>query len=255
MFKFNLLGRESEPRREESGRNVEIRLIFIRHGQKDMKDRERGLLTEKGKEQFREFAEAELGDPNRNLIVYGTDIARTLQSGFEAVSNAQSKIKVFPEPLNELSMSIDSHDKTKPQKFSRAFMEKMKSMPPGDNVSYYLTYHDQKPDEGTVSPRELACGIAKIITGYNNKKERFKSDTKTDVVLVSHDFVLRSFLQECLGIKLREGNKNMKPAEFFEIIIKTDDRGGKVAQFKYGDELRVLNIDELQQLISEYEKI
>lgn len=255
MFKYNLLRQvEGEPNPEKLGKNVEIRLIFARHGEKDMNDREKGLLTEKGKIEFREFAETELQDSDRTLVVYGTDIDRTVQSGLEAVANAESRVKVYPQPLSELSLNVGSVDSRRPQKFSRAFMNKMKGLSPGDNVSQYLTYHDQKPDEGTVSPRELASGIAKIIIDYHNKAKRFKSDSKTDVLLVSHDFVLRSFLQEFLAMGLTEGKRNLDTAEFFEVLIKTNEKGEAILEFKYAGQSRILNLADLQELTSQYEK-
>src|SRR3989339_665562 len=227
MPEFNLLNhRELEVSPEQIGRNVEIRLIFMRHGEKDPINRENGLLTERGKEQFQEFAEEELGDPNRTLVCYGTEIPRTAQSCLEALKTSGAQVKVYPEPLDELDMRIgEQNQKDRKTRFSRAFLETMKGMPVGHNVRQYLGYGRQRPDPDTYSPQEFAGGVAKVILNYETKVGRITSGKKTDVLLVSHDFVLSSFIQEVLGEKFTAEHPTLEPAGYFEVLIKTDGQG------------------------------
>lgn len=256
MLKFDLLPpREYEPNPEQIGKNAEVRLIFIRHGEKDPKDRERGLLTEKGKQEFRDFVAKELNDPNRSLVCYGTEIARTIQSSMEALKSACANIKVFPEPLDELDMHIgESMDKGRKSRFSRNFIETMKGMPQGHNVKQYLTYGDKRPDETTYSPREFAGGLAKIILGYDAKIDKFKSGNKSDVLLVSHDFVLSTFIQEVLHEQFSTEHSTLRTAEFFEVVVKTDEKGQHTMECVYNGKHFNLDLDMLKDLAQKYEE-
>jgi broad specificity phosphatase PhoE len=244
MLKINLL---EKPRNIESpearGRNVELRLIFIRHGEKDPNDKVGGRLTEYGKQQFEEFAERELSNPDRTLVVFGSDIVRTLQSGHSAFQKSKANFKSTPDPLNALS-----RDPNRVPKISDDFLKKIVSMSPNENVQHWMSYGDKRPDESTMSPREMAAGLAQLIVDYDKKIDNIQSGSKTDVLAVSHDFILSSFLQEAFGIKPAQGDESVHTAEPFFMTIRTDDTGTHSLQFEFRGKKYNIKIDELREL-------
>lgn len=248
MLEANLLRQERERSPEAIGHNVELRLIFIRHGEKDRTDRTFGRLTENGKEQLRQFALEELKDPDRNLVIYGTDVARTVQSGLAAKEKAAAKVQVEPDYLNGLSLNLNSQDPNRPSKMSDEFIKKALTMSSEENVQYLMSFGARRPDVGTLAPRELAAGIAQIISGYDKKIDKMKSQSRTDVLMVSHDFVLGAFLQEAMEIMLDTGKVPMNFAEAFYVTIKVDNEGKHKVVFSFRDQTVDLDMSEIEKL-------
>lgn len=247
MFEINLLKRsEQEKNPEIHGKNVEVRIILIRHGEKNKINRKTGGLTETGRQQFRNFATENLGDPERNLIVYGGDLVRTIQSGLEATGVSTAKIKAYPEVMDELSLNIGSHDPKHKAKISPALMAKLSSMPMGENVKLYLGNKDKKPDQESISPREMAEGIVRIFLGYDEKIDRIKSETKNDILAVSSDYIIASFLQEVLGVDF-DAENTLNFAEGLQFTIRTDEAGNHTYECKFRNKNYSLNKEQLLQ--------
>ncbi len=145
--------REFNP--EAQGRNAEFRVILIRHGEKDMNQRDVGHLTEQGRQQLRDFGLTELTDPERKLVVYSGDLARVVQSGQEALGTSQAETKVHTQVLDSLSLNIDSQDPKHPVKITDETLKSWGKDEMGVGVKKYLEFHDQSPDGGkSMSPRQ-----------------------------------------------------------------------------------------------------
>ena len=247
MIEINLSKRrEGEPSPEIFGKNVELRIFLMRHGEKDMADRKTGRLTEVGKEQFREFAIQKLNDPKRHLIIYGSDLVRTIQSGLEAMKMSAAEVKTYPAPLDELSLNIGSRDPKHKEKLSPDLIQKLGAMPMGDSIKHYLKYRYQRPDEKSFSPRELAEGIVRMLLGYDKKIDHARSETKNDILAVSSDYIIASFLQEALGIDFKKED-TLNFAEGLQFTIRTDKDGTHTYECEFRNKKYSLSKEQLEQ--------
>ncbi len=244
--------REFNP--EAQGRNAEFRVILIRHGEKDMNQRDVGHLTEQGRQQLRDFGLTELTDPERKLVVYSGDLARVVQSGQEALGTSQAETKVHTQVLDSLSLNIDSQDPKHPVKITDETLKSWGKDEMGVGVKKYLEFHDQSPDGGkSMSPRQVASDIAKTVFVFDRKLDRVKSGEKTDVLMVSSDYLIAAFAQEVMGVDF-SNQPTIKLGESMYFTFSTDTNGKHTRVFEFRNQKYEIPDELLQKWLEEKEQ-
>lgn len=118
---------------------------------------------------------------------------------------------------------------------------------------------------------DVASGIAARIEHCRKLSKRLKSDSRYDLVNVTHDLDLACFLKECLVRETKKGEtKGFKDieeiggpfdgAEFFELRLNRDKEGKEELSFKFDNperlpgvecKLDVKRVEELAQLYTQ----
>lgn len=129
---------------------------------------------------------------------------------------------------------------------------------------------EQRPDEETPSPQEVAAGMAKLVDRYINMAYYLYSDSEIDLLNTSHKGTLEPLLKEILLRKVRDGNNierrvrgfekieeiggGMRPSESWQLLVKTDETGNRSVKLSLrGQEydIDMNRLDELVRLSSE----
>jgi len=267
--------------RERFGRNVEVKAIFMRHGPRaEMRDTtEKTLISEAGKKKIREIGKA-LETGRHGIKGYTSQVERAVETA-NLVLEEQEKnsAKVFKlRKKSELGLLPSSEN------FSRRFMEitnenlpwNFEELEEGEKqetfdkaedkaLDWWLKMRDRRPDEKTPSPQEVAADIAKLVNRYIRMADRLYSGSEIDLLNTSHKGTLEPFLKEVLIRKIQdekgkekivrgfesieEIGGGMRPAESWELDIKTDENGNKKVKLSLRGQEYDIDMERLKELV------
>lgn len=230
---------------ENFGANIKLTIDLIRHAEKDGIN---GGLTEEGKERAREFGLDE------NIKAYHSRMSenpRTQQTA-EAISDSS---KYHPRERKGLGIEGD---------FSPEFIDRYIALvnESGGNeskaVQMFLDTYDERPDEKTISSKDVSKQLVSELLHFVEMTKRFKSGSDSHVALVSHTGVIehllvdlfqkdrKDFITEIGGsMKFLEGPK-------IEVLRENKDNVKIVINFR-GQEVE-LSEDYLRDLAGEYKE-
>lgn len=268
--------------REEFGRNVEIRATFMRHGPKaEMGDTTaRTLISAKGEQQVREIGK-QLEVKRHGIKAYTSPIERAVKTAELVLEEQERKgTKIYnTRKRSELGLWSASDE------FTRRWIEiTNENLPPnfeelegdikqevfdkaGDKaLDNWLKLKDQRPDESTPSPQEVAAGMARLVDRYIRMADRLYSGSEIDLLNTSHKGVLEPLLKEILLRKVRDkDNKEqvvkgfesieeigggMRPSESWQLLIKTDESGNKNVKLLLRGQEYDIDMERLNELVS-----
>lgn len=264
---------------DKYGKNVKICAIFLRHGEKeiDITTAETGL-TNRGKEESTEVGKR----LNKKDIIkgYSSDTDRTKESVELIVAASPTEKKMNLRTREELAFYYDKNGdfinklmKTKKEMLGQDFNglreeEKKERMKKYENwaTDYYLSFDDQKPDAGTMSPVEKAAAMSKLARKYAKMADRLYSNSDIQLIDDTHDFNLAAFLKEVLirdvnGQKVR-GFKSIEEIggslgfnERFEFLVENDNEGKKNIKLGFRGQQYELDAQRLSELVKIAKKL
>ena len=253
FFKFAKRDQKAERTESlENGRDIEAKLIFIRHQDpgKTPEGMSADYLTEKGQDAARAQGKTIEGS---NVGGYASPKQRAQETDDLILQNVGEDVTVINRKLAELQghMGEKRSDNQKPDNQFRIKVRKEldallnfgKLKPKADAwaaeqkaagdqrgdydliVDYYLNNPEMDKACGVLTPREAAAEIAERVATELGMTERFYKGSQVEMVNVTHGPKLEPFLKEVIGFKsLAEIGGAVKPGEGFNFMIKTDDQ-------------------------------
>jgi len=249
---FNRLNQTHENEIIDKGKNVQIHLIFLRHGDKD-KD---GSLTEEGKKEATDFGEKLEGKDA--IKGYSSPVPRALETVERVIAGAPHGKKLTTRIRTELGIRPCSKD------FFKKFREK-ENEGFGEAAEWYLSYGEQKPDAETSSPHEIAEDLAFALDRFIRMSDRLNSGSNIDLVNGTHQSMPEALLKEIM-VREKEGKKivgfekleeiggALQPTESMEFLIKTDGSGEKELKLYFRGHEYDLDMNIINKLVGAYRK-
>lgn len=232
---------------EQPGKNVRVRILLMRHGEKAS---EEGELTEEGKKRiFEQFQKYEL--PKDKVKLSSPNVTRNLQTlhiiekvvGPEKLGNSyvDTALGNVPENLGGIVYEGETD-------FSERFAERLKSIAiaEGGNVlnQFYIDFESARPDEETLSPQELASKLAKRLLLEAKIAKRLKADSEVDFIHITGSTYLFPLLKEIAEKEISDDPVNAEGNNFVEklggelsfgegiIIEETTDHSGNLSPLR-----------------------
>jgi len=267
-FKFEKSSSEEE---KKYNSNNEGLISVFRHGDKTPE----GELAPSGFEQARERAEK---TERLGVIVkdYASPVQRAEDMGKEMSQTLADQELVDP----------DSGEEIKGEKYnSRArdylsFMEKgikpkwimenfgkLREQGPNKPLETYLSFNEERPHETTLSPKEMASRVGKVVYDQIRMIGRLKSGSKVNLADASHFPTLDTFIATFLKDKIEENPINPEgktlvekmggpsdTAEGFEIKVNTDEQGKLSAKISFREKEYEVDMSELKELSEFYKE-
>ncbi len=240
--------------KKERGKDVIIRDIYSRHGDKTPE----GELAPKGFEQAKEAGgKLEKAKPYFGEAQRAEDFARTAEESTEKSGGYKGRMRVELGGLIHLS-----------GKWKAGWKEKGAGT---EAVQWYLDEYkdkERKPDDpGTMSPYEMACRIAKSVSEHSRMAERLYKGSRENLFNGSHSPIVEVFLATALKEDIEKDPVNpegktlmekmggqFKTAEQFEVDTVIDDKGEKTLKVKFRDKEYDLSEEKLEKMVSYLDK-
>jgi len=261
-----------EPK-EARGKNIKIRAVFVRHGEKatSVKTSETGL-TERGRQESAEFGR---GLGKRDAIKpYTTDTKRTRATSREIVGASPTEKKMKQRIRDGLRIELDETGpffKRLMQIKKEIIGEDFQDIPDKElarrteeaerrQTNYYLGFGEKRPDPNTYSPVEAASRVAQTVNTYIKMPERLNNGSEVDLVNAAHDMPISVFLSEVM-VREVDGNRvigfdnvdeiggPIRYNEGFELDISTDQTGDKVVRMFFRNQAYDIDTNRLQELV------
>lgn len=207
---------------ESHGRNIEIRAYFLRHGPKDT---ETGRLTEKGaiaSEEFgKQFQPSSSGE-KYILKAYTSEIGRAKETAEAIVENVNTDRK------GNTKIKLELGEKDEDVRMSTEAL----NLPYSEYIK--LNRQEEKIGEKTISLHKVAQRVASQIENFIKMSKRFKSDSRVDLINITHLPWLIAFIKESIGQELENESNPERKKEIenritnleyltgFELVIKRD---------------------------------
>ncbi|HEB01474.1 MAG TPA: hypothetical protein ENI16_00565 [Candidatus Portnoybacteria bacterium] len=281
MEKFKERQPEVESK-ERFGRNVKIRATFMRHAPKAEASDVSGksLLSEEGRERAREVGR-ELEVKQHGIKAYTSPTERAIETADLVLEEQEKKetsilksrerdelglipgSKDFYQQIKKLTKENlpPNYEKLEGEEKEEAF-EKAEDKA----VDWWLKMGDQKPDNETASPQEMAVSVARLVDRYIRMADRLYSGSEVDLLNVSHKGTLEPFLKEVLFRKVRdetgeekvvrgfeeleEIGGGMRPTESWTLTIKTNKEGNKSIKLSFRGQECDLDMERLRELVN-----
>ncbi|QQR78880.1 MAG: histidine phosphatase family protein [Candidatus Moraniibacteriota bacterium] len=123
-------------------------------------------------------------------------------------------------------------------------------------TTQWIAFEDKRPDEGTLSPLEVALNMAKSTVTHSKMAERLKSGTKNELINVTHEGMLTAMLRYFLRRKNEDGTytegkellEKLGPVQYLDDIIirtATDAQGKRTSTATFRGEEYVVTGEEL----------
>lgn len=240
------------PESREKGLNIQMHVIFMRHGDKN----ENGELTDEGKIQSTEFGEKL---ENKDAIkVYSSPVKRVIETVEGVLEGAPHDKKLKTRIRTEIG--------TPPS--SKEFIQKFKELEKqGADAAaeWYLNFGTERPDPETLSPHEVAESFAYTLSQYIKMTDRLYSDSNIDLINGTHQSLPEALLKEILiqqkddkkiiGFdKLEDIGGALKFTESMEFLIKVDEKGNKTLKLNFRGQTYDLEMNKLNELAKSYEE-
>ena len=201
----------SQEKQERRGHNVRIELDLIRHAQKTSFD---GPITPEGRKMAEKFGN------DKEVKVFHSSSLRARQTA---------------EAISKDSLYVPRERKELAGEFSAEFLQEYGRVTAENNgdeskaLQLYLDSDDKRPDEKTLSSREISGQLAKSLKHFVDVSERLNDNSQVNIVLVSHSGMIEHLLADLLaedrpGFVDKIGG-GLKPLEGAKFIISRDSNG------------------------------
>jgi len=234
------------------GKNVEMHVIFVRHGKRN----EEGTLTEEGLEQVKKYGKSLT---YKDVIKgYSSPIQRALQTTESIVESAPHKKKLKTKIRKELSISGFSEN------FNKVYLEHLKK---GKNApsDWYFGLGDKRFDKESPSYKEIAEGFAYLLQRSVKMSNRLYSGSKVDLINGTHGNLPECLLKEIMirkvngkkvrGFKsVREIGGTLEYSEPVDFEIKRDEKGEKYITLDFRGKEYDVDMKRLNQLADSYKR-
>jgi len=255
MEKSKELGMAAEQSQKhiEKGKNIILRVFFIRHGEKNI---ETGSLTGRGKEEATEFGK---NLKKAKLIKgYSSSLERAMQTTeqiIEATSLPPDK-KLKTRIRQEIGMPPFSAEATQHYRDLEAAQF-------GKGAEWWLNFGENRPDEETWSPRETAESFAYALRRYFTMPDKLYSGSEVDLINGTHQALPEALLKEVL-VRDRGGKKiigfdkldeiggALKLTEGMEFEIIVDAVGQKTIKLHLRGKEYGIDLEKLNKLAESY---
>ena len=267
-FKFEKSSSEEEKRYNSNNEGL---ISVFRHGDKTPE----GELAPSGFEQAREKAE---GTERLGIIV--KDYASPAQ-------RAQDMGKEMSQTLADQELKDpDTGETIKGEKYNSRvrdylnFMEKgikpqwmmenwgaLSKQGPNKPLETYLSFNEERPDKTTLSPKEMASRVGKVIYDQIRMIGRLKSGSEVNLADASHSPTLDVFIASFLEKEIAKDPINPKgetivekmggcfnTAEGFDIKVDTNEQGKLSAKISFRGKEYEVDMSELKELSEFYKE-
>jgi len=254
--------------KEKFGRNVKLFLHFVRHGEKA----NTGELSEIGLQHSKEFGKKlEEKDAIKGYTSIHPRVKKTVETIIQATKTENKK---HIRTRTELSHTILASDFSK-SKFFKKVDQKIKQvylLPKQEQKKAlekveeeyqkeWLAYGENKPDEYTASPLEVARNISQLINFYTKMPEKLRNGSRVDLIMGTHEFIIAAMIKYLL--RKKEKDRILKGDELFSrikrvdylddvnLIISTDKEGRKSIKVLFRGEEYELDNEALTNLLKD----
>ncbi len=270
--------------KEKFGKNVEILIKFIRHGERDSDGnlldvgreitKENAVLSGMNKEDFDAIkaigsnavpqGELNIGRSLETADIYSKEIA-----GDEAFNTRVDDILSYEKIKSPLPFNYkEIYDSYLPKNFNDlSDEEKVRASKKAQCEIVNLLF--QMEGEGAESYRKESAGaLAYVIDHYQNMAERLNSGSKVLIPAGTHGGLMEFLLQQALIIKGKTGFGDINdiggefdPSDSYNIDIKTDENGDLqdiVVSFDNPNrpkEKMTLDKDKFEELVGYYKNL
>lgn len=256
MEKSKELGMTTEqPQKHiEKGKNIILRVFFVRHGEKD---KDTGELTERGKEEAIEFG--------KNLRK--TKLTKGYSSPLErAVQTVEQIVGATPLPSDKKRKTRIRQEIGMPP-FSAQATQHYRDLEAeqfGKGAEWWLNFGENRPDEETWSSRETAESFAYALRRYIKMPDKLYAGSEVDIINGTHQALPEALLKEVLireqgsekivGFeKLEEIGGALKLTEGMEFEINVDAVGQKTIKLHLRGREYDIDLEKLNKLAESYE--
>jgi len=267
-FKFERLYSEEEKRYNPNNEGI---ISVFRHGDKTPE----GQLSPKGFEQAREKAETterlgvivkDYASPTQRAQDMGKEMSQTLADQELIYPDTEKTIK--GEKYNSRARDYLSFAEKgiKPQWLIENWKALSKQ---GSNkpLETYLSFNEERPDQTTLSPKEMASRVGKVIYDQIRLIGRLKSGSEVNLVDASHSPTLDVFIASFLKNKIEQDPVDLEGetlvekmggafsvAEGFDIKVKTDEQRKLTAKINFRGKEYEIDMNELKELSEFYKE-
>ena len=223
----HLKNRFETKEQEQFGRNVEIRAHFLRHA---AKYEESGGLTEEGRGASRKFGEEfepSSKDEKYILKAYSSEIGRSKDTADAIIESINTEQKGHTRIRLELGKLEEEDIRLPNATLNLPYSEYVKS-----------NRQEIKGKTESLSFHGVAQRVADQIEHFIKLSKRLKSDSKVDLISISHLPWISAFIKEAVGQEIEKEDDPTKKQELekkitnlgylegFELVIKRD--GGDI---------------------------
>lgn len=233
--------------KNDKGRNVTMRISFMRHGRKDKSE---NLSLEGHQEAVNKGEEKE---PLKDGVKHYSSTLRrnveTVEAMIEGMNQAGNADKVF-KPRARLELAPPDW----PDDIKQDIKDRVKL---GQEAVYDYFMHDPK-----VQPyfKEWSGGMASTVDLFSRMSERLYSNSEVKLEHVTHDGNIAKFLCEIARFDDGNGNQihlddlssvggSIQPLEGFEFLVKTDDQGARSTQLFFRGKELAIDQDRMANLV------
>jgi len=245
-------GKESS---ERFGRNVKIDIICHRHAKKTSgTTSEEMLVTLEGLSDAQKFGRA-IEVLKDGVKAYHSGIQRaedTTREIMAVISEEHPETKIFKTEVKyDLGTQLRKEGKGFILSFGSmsTYDEIYDKKGPVEAMDWLLSFKDQRPDEKSLSPYEIAAREAKVLRIFTKMAEKLYNGSGITLLLCSHSLVIEPFLQRVFGFeKIDEIGGPVKYLEDFKIGVRTDSEGKKTVDIKFRDLEKTITQRELDEV-------
>lgn len=237
---------------EPYGRNVEIRAYFLRHAPGDKAS---GHLTEGGinisKKYGEEFQQSSEGGEKYILKAYSSEMERANETAQTIIDTVNTERKGHTRIRLELGEKTED---------ARMPIDAL-NLPYSEYVK--VNRKEEKVKDKIISLHGVAQRIASQIEHFVKMSSRLKSDSRVDLINITHLPWLSAFVKEVVGQKLEEETDQAKKKEIeskitdlgyldgFELIIKRDGDNVRLS-LQVGENEFSLTGESIRQLLEDW---
>jgi len=247
----------------EKGRNVEITIHLVRHGEKA----DDGSLSARGYEEAKAIAP---GFGFSDVVKGYTSAAPRVVSTREALeegtpSKRHMKSRVRPElsisalqtPTAEFSPFFrdvlrkrlqEAHKQPEEIRWQKVHEAEIQTM------QEWLAFGENQPDSETTAPKDVAAGVASHILRQIEMAKRLKDGSKVDFSNVTHEFMLAAFIKYAVenGETVLKTKGSIRYLDDLKILVKTNEKGETSIAVEFDGERHALRMDAVHELAAGY---
>lgn len=236
---------------EPFGRNIEIQVYFLRHG---AKYEESGGLTEEGREASRKFGEEfELSSKDEKYILkaYSSEISRSKDTADAIIESINTEQKGHTRIRLELGKLEEEDIRLPNTTLNLPYSEYVK-----------LNRQEIKGKNQSLSFHGVAQRVADQIEHFIKLSERLKSDSRADLINISHLPWISAFIKEVIGQEIEKEDDTEKKQELedrvnqlgylegFKVVIKRDGDNVRLS-LKIGNNEFPITEEKIQKILAE----
>lgn len=229
----------------DRGKNVEIEVTFMRHGEKD----KAGNLTDYGREQVREYGKTLEGTSK----AYASSVKRVIDTVDEVISSSKG-IKLKTRIRRELGLP----------RMSKKFIEEYIKNPSGTMNKWYQD-RNKEFDNQTDSSQKVAEGFAYLLDNYIKMSSRLPDGSKVNLINGTHEGLPEALLNEVM-VRYENGGRvrgfdevediggTLKYGEGMKFRIFRDKEGKDRVELDFRGKKYEIDRERLSKLARSYKK-